>query len=276
MDNTKAITSNGFKIRWISCACFEIELPNGRRIMTDPYITDSPFSTIDVNDIEGADYILLSHTHFDHVTDVGKLAEKFDSKVLVGSLSAYDLASHYDMNPNNIYAVSNGDVFEFDDCKIEVFFGKHINLPFSINEVGPVMAEDQGYKNMEKVNSNGSLEFMNFLITLENNLTIFVWGGKVTDEQYHRFKLIKPNIALMQIPGNSKDDLSKFIGHINPQIVIPHHHDSLRLPGPLGIIDVDQYLSDLTEKMKKDAPNTLLLNSECGQWYQTAMNISAL
>lgn len=275
MEN-KVIVSKGLKIRWVTCACFEIELPSGKKILTDPYINDSFSSTIKAEEITGADYILLSHTHFDHVTDVGYLAEKFNSKVFVGMLSAADLTSYYDINPKHIHAVTNGDVFEFEDCKIEVLFGKHIDLPFKASALGKDIAEKNGYAGMERVNINGSIEFVNYIITTKNNIKILLWGGKVTDEQFSRMGQIKPNIAIMQIPGNAIETLSRFIGHIHPQLVIPHHHDSLRQPGPLGIIDVDKYMTDLEEAMKNAAPHSVLLNSELGQWYQIDMNISAL
>lgn len=276
MDIKKEIVSNGFKIRWITCACFEIELPGGKKIITDPYINDSFSSTIKAEDVTGADYILITHTHFDHVTDVGYLADKYNSKVLVGMLSAYDLATYYDMNFKHILAVTNGDVFKFEDVTIEVLFGKHIDLPFTASQLGADIAERHGYKGMERVNSNGSIEFVNYLITTKNNIRILLWGGKVIDEQYYRIGQLKPNIAIMQIPGNSMAALSRFIGHIKPQIVIPHHHDSMKQPGPLGIMDVDQYLADLVDAMKLDAPETALLNADLGQWYQVNTSVTTI
>ena len=64
----------GMKLRYINGQCYEFILPGGKHLITDPYITPTKglanagmpeFST---DQIEGADYILLTHTHYDFLT----------------------------------------------------------------------------------------------------------------------------------------------------------------------------------------------------------------
>ena len=91
------VTSQALKIRWISVQCYEIVLPNGKVIVTDPFYLDAAkfdgmvdltknqqmerdvyaqrgFS---VDDFTGADYIILNHVHGDHSNLVGQLWNKF-------------------------------------------------------------------------------------------------------------------------------------------------------------------------------------------------------
>jgi len=60
------------KLRWLGFACFEIVLPSGKVQVTDPFIDYSQSSPIKSSEVTGADYIALTHTHFDHCTDLAR------------------------------------------------------------------------------------------------------------------------------------------------------------------------------------------------------------
>ena len=54
-------------------SCFMTEV-NGKKLLFDPFITQNELAKhLNINDIE-ADYILLSHGHFDHVADAEAIA----------------------------------------------------------------------------------------------------------------------------------------------------------------------------------------------------------
>ena len=80
------------KLRWLGWACFEIVLPSGKVLLTDPFIDYSNTAPIKSSELTGADYIALTHTHFDHCTDVGTIVKKFHSKVICSSSIAGPLA----------------------------------------------------------------------------------------------------------------------------------------------------------------------------------------
>ena len=73
--------SDILSLRWLHCAGYEIRLPCGKTIVTDPFLTTQDFGGFTWENIEGADYILVTHTHGDHTSDVGNLVEKFRSQV---------------------------------------------------------------------------------------------------------------------------------------------------------------------------------------------------
>lgn len=68
------------RLRWLTCSCFEVKTPDGYSIVIDPYIGESKATELTAQDIEGADLILVSHTHYDHITDVKYLMDKFGSR----------------------------------------------------------------------------------------------------------------------------------------------------------------------------------------------------
>ena len=124
----------GLKIRYINYACYEIVLTNGKVIVVDPCIDIGYSISGDVEreplnfknvDFTGADYILISHTHIDHTMEIGYLAKKFKSKIVVGAMSALSLAESYNLNTDQIYPCYPNEKFIMEDITVEVFRGKH-------------------------------------------------------------------------------------------------------------------------------------------------------
>ena len=87
-------------IRWLTIACFEIRVGDFR-IVIDPCIGESPRAPFGPEVIEGADIVLLSHTHWDHITDLAYVMEKFHCPVLCGELSAPALIEMLNANPHD-------------------------------------------------------------------------------------------------------------------------------------------------------------------------------
>jgi L-ascorbate metabolism protein UlaG (beta-lactamase superfamily) len=60
------------KITFLGHACFLVEC-NKTKLLFDPYITPNALAqNVDIDAIK-ADYILLSHGHYDHVADVERI-----------------------------------------------------------------------------------------------------------------------------------------------------------------------------------------------------------
>jgi len=60
------------KITFLGHACFLVEV-NGTKLLFDPYISPNPLAkAVDIDSIQ-ADYILLSHGHYDHAADVERI-----------------------------------------------------------------------------------------------------------------------------------------------------------------------------------------------------------
>jgi L-ascorbate metabolism protein UlaG (beta-lactamase superfamily) len=69
-------------ITWLGHSSFALEA-EGTRLLIDPYLNDNPASPIKADKAE-ADFILLTHGHFDHVTDAPAIAKRTGAKVLAG------------------------------------------------------------------------------------------------------------------------------------------------------------------------------------------------
>lgn len=112
---------NCVKIRWFNDACYELKLPNGKGILIDPYIDQSPNKLLPCSAVEAADYMLISHTHFDHIMDAGDLSRKFDSQIYVGRDSAIGLARYFNIPAYRINPCIHGETYRTDDFRLDCF-----------------------------------------------------------------------------------------------------------------------------------------------------------
>jgi len=64
-------------VKWYGHSAFEIDLPSGKTILIDPWITNpsNPNGKQDVKTVK-ADLILVTHGHFDHVGDAAEIAKR--------------------------------------------------------------------------------------------------------------------------------------------------------------------------------------------------------
>ncbi|HMF33293.1 MAG TPA: MBL fold metallo-hydrolase, partial [Candidatus Lokiarchaeia archaeon] len=72
-------------ITWYGCACFLLEW-NGYRILVDPFLDRSPGSRpilpVTKDDVPLVDAIVVTHSHFDHVTSIPFFVHRDHCRVL--------------------------------------------------------------------------------------------------------------------------------------------------------------------------------------------------
>lgn len=252
------------KIRWNSYAFCEIVLPNGIVIVTDPYQFGANPEVVAEPDyakhidktaaeiVERCDYILVSHTHFDHVDDLKYLMEKFpDARLIVPDMSCLSLVIHNNFNPlrMNIILVGDNDRLEFDDFTLDCYRGKHTVFastdPFyqTISKGERPYREDPRYQNPDggfnapeaEFFADGGLDFRNYLITTGEGMKIFLWAGQIKEDfRRRRYYGMKPDVMFVQVAGTniggdrknpSGATISEFTMDVEPRLVLPIHQE---------------------------------------------------
>lgn len=75
------------EVTWLGHACFAVATEN-HRLIIDPFLDDNPSAPLKAKDVE-ADYILVSHGHFDHISDAAAIANRTGATVLAN----YEIAT---------------------------------------------------------------------------------------------------------------------------------------------------------------------------------------
>jgi L-ascorbate metabolism protein UlaG (beta-lactamase superfamily) len=112
------------KLTWYGHATWMISTGE-HNILLDPFFNESPTAPIKADDVD-ADFILVSHGHFDHVADVATIANKNDSTVI----AIYEIAQWFGKN----HSVKN---------TIEMNIGGTVQLPFGSVKMTPALHSSQ-------------------------------------------------------------------------------------------------------------------------------------
>jgi L-ascorbate metabolism protein UlaG (beta-lactamase superfamily) len=96
------------KITYYGHSCFAAEI-KGKHLMFDPFITQNPLAeAVDVKKIK-ADYIFVSHAHFDHIADAAAIANQTGATLIsnyevVTWLGKNGVKSVQPLNPGGSYS----------------------------------------------------------------------------------------------------------------------------------------------------------------------------
>ena len=102
-------------------SCFSVRV-SGKTLLFDPFVTGNPLATsVDADAIE-ADYIFVSHGHYDHTTDVIRIAQRTGAMVL-GNWELYDWFNKNGLR--NTHPINPGGQFEFDFGKVKCVIAVH-------------------------------------------------------------------------------------------------------------------------------------------------------
>ncbi|MCL4132742.1 UNVERIFIED_CONTAM: hypothetical protein GTU68_045535 [Idotea baltica] len=95
--------------------CFGVETA-GKHLLFDPFITpNEKASHIDVDQVP-ADYILITHAHFDHITDVVRIAQNTGAKLI----SNYEIIMHFkEKGLEKGHPMNYGGSWTFGDIRVK-------------------------------------------------------------------------------------------------------------------------------------------------------------
>jgi L-ascorbate metabolism protein UlaG (beta-lactamase superfamily) len=98
------------KLTYYGHSCFSV-FAGGKNLLFDPFITPNELAAaINVDEIK-ADYILVSHGHYDHIFDTVRIANNTGAMVL-GNFEIYDWLNKQGLK--NTHPINPGGKFSFD------------------------------------------------------------------------------------------------------------------------------------------------------------------
>ena len=108
------------KITYLGHASFSIEA-HGKTLIVDPFITDNELAkNIDINKLE-ADYILLTHAHGDHISDVEAIAKNTGAKIV----SNFEIVNYFGNKGIEGHPMNHGGTWKFEFGKLHMVNAIH-------------------------------------------------------------------------------------------------------------------------------------------------------
>ncbi len=148
------------RLTWLGHGCWLIET-GATKILLDPFLNDQPTAPVKADEVD-ADFILVSHGHFDHVADAASIANRCGATIVAG----YEIATWFSQSHQVAKTVGMN-------------IGGGVDLPF-----GHVKMTNALHSSQLPDGSDGG-HAAGFLLTIEDRRIYFACDtGLMTDMQW--------------------------------------------------------------------------------------------
>lgn len=180
--------------------------------------------------ISKADFILVHHSHFDHLGDVPYIAKKTGAKV-IGTETTMTILRAYGVPDDQLYAVGGGEDYQFENFSVRVIPSIHSALNEKHYFDSRRYDRNTELKAPLRINQfieGGSLMF---LARFDNHKVLTMGSMNFIEREMEG---LNPDILLAGINGsrlglyNYDERLVEATGR--PPTIIPTHWDSFTLP----------------------------------------------
>jgi len=246
------------RFHWIGVAGFSISY-KGKVILIDPYFSREKFGDIHPVSweymkkyIPKADYIVMSHSHGDHMVDTPTIARSTGAKV-IGTETTANICRAFKVPENQLIVTNGHDKRTKTDCGE---FTVH-TLPCLHGLYGDGKVPLPGfYKSVPDPTPSNHYHFVEggtvaSLIEFDNGRKILHTGSANFIDK----ELIgtNPDVFLLAIPRweNTPDFFERAMRCAKPKLVIPHHYDNFwghSLEEPMLIqpyVDLDEFKNEM-------------------------------
>ncbi len=194
------------KLTFHGHSTFSIETDDGTHLVIDPYFGDNPGFDGSVDDIE-ADFILITHGHFDHVTDVEPLARRTGATIV----ASFEIASYFETKHG--FTASPQHI------------GGGVQYPFGRVKMTPAL--HGGKLDLEDGGDYTTVP-AGFLIDFDSGQRFHHAGDTAL---LIEMQLLKGKVDVAILPIGDRytmgpDDAVTAVEFIEPKVVIPCHYDT--------------------------------------------------
>ena len=208
--------------------------------------------------IDKVDFILVHHSHFDHLADVPYIAKKTGAKV-IGTETTINILKAYDIPTEQLYPVKGGEDYQFENFSVRVIPSIHSAL----NDKHYI--DSREYKKPPKAPLKVS-EFIEggslmFLARFDSHKILTMGSMNFVERELYG---IKPDILLAGV-NQSQLGLYNYNQRLinvtnKPKYIIPTHWDNFRLPYSFSQqSSIDLKLIPFKKNVEMLSPNSQVL-----------------
>jgi L-ascorbate metabolism protein UlaG (beta-lactamase superfamily) len=214
-------------------------------------------ATIDAH-IHRADFILVTHTHYDHVFDVPYIAAKTHATV-IGTESTENVMRAYDIADDQLVTVRGGEDYEFGAFSLKVIPSIHSALDhkryFSSATAPPGM---HAPLTLEQMHPEGGT--LAYLVRFHGH-AILAFGGMNYIER--EVQALEPDVVLVGA-GASRREIHDYCGRLMralhyPRLVLPTHWDNFVAPYGASQQSSIDALQSFIQEMHAASPKTTVI-----------------
>jgi L-ascorbate metabolism protein UlaG (beta-lactamase superfamily) len=200
----------GTRITWLGHATVLIQTAGATNILVDPFIAQNPKFPKHFKLPETIHYVLLTHGHSDHISDVVPVAAQHDSTVVaVYELAAYVAAK----GVAKTIGMNLGGTVQLGDAAVTMVEAKH-----------SAGVEDEQGTHYAGVAAG-------FVLTIENGPVLYHAGDTaVFGDMKLIAELYRPEIALLPIGGHftmGPKEAALAARLLAPEIILPIHYGTI-------------------------------------------------
>ena len=205
--------------------------------------------------VSRADFILVTHTHYDHVLDVPHIALKTHS-VVIGTESTENVMRAYSVSEQQLITVRGGEDYEFGAFSVRVIPSLHSPLDhkhyFSSETAAAGMKAPLTLRQMHP--EGGTLAY---LIRFHGH-KILAFGGMNYIER--ETEGLEPDVVLVGA-ASSRKEIYDYCGRLMrelhfPRLVLPTHWDNFFAPYGVSQQSSIDALQSFVQEIKGASPNT--------------------
>ncbi|MBU1193380.1 MAG: MBL fold metallo-hydrolase [Proteobacteria bacterium] len=243
------------ELKWLGTAGFEIQT-DGQSFLLDPFLsrkkTARPVQDLTPEDFKESRQIFISHGHFDHIMDVPGICAISNCGILCSESVKKSLIWHH-TNPEQIKTVqTDRECMDFNSFKAQAFFSTHVQFDAKLVLNTVRRLNISLVKDIPRLKSFPCGQVLSWRFFVENKIIHFFGTAGSTDLELERIKTEPPvDILLLPFQGHSKicDIGIKYVQHLQPKIIVIHHHDNFYPP-----ISQSMDVSPFTDRLKKTHP----------------------
>ena len=282
-------------VRWSGVNFYEFVLPNGKTLVMDPYWDDpnnshnefkyTPTDLPAGEWVNGADYVLITHSHGDHCAELPSVLEKHPGAHVVAPEHClpnlvFQHEHKIDYGKHYFDAAGAHDKFSFHGFTLETCRSNH-NLskaPAGFGELDPAKyTNPDGSCNFYSLFSTiYSREIMNMKITTDEGFTVLIWNsemqpdGKGFESRSYFYEDANPDLFMYQVAGASLgydrrnpvcQHMGEFIASVKAKAALPEHQQHF------SYNELDLMADKFSDICNDRGVGTHFLTPETGVWY---------